>query len=1571
MNTEPATCPNCGKPVSPHALMALCPDCLLRAGFGTATGATVVGDAPVFATPAPEELAPHFPQLEVLEVLGRGGMGVVYKVRQKSLNRLAALKLLAPERVEDARFAERFQNEAHALAALNHPHIVTVYDFGQAGGFYYLLMEFVDGVNLRQAMKAGRFTPEQALAIVPPVCEALQFAHEHGIVHRDIKPENLLLDKDGRVKIADFGIARMLHAETPEVGLAESQPAGTPQYMAPEQKAHERADHRVDIYSLGVVLYELLTGELPADRLQPPSSRARGVQIDVRLDEIVLRALEAKPELRYQTAGEFRTQVQTVIATPGGANPVPGPNSPADTRSPITPRFSLMAIVAASCAGLGLAVTGFVWVSALSHSKPPWEFIAGSSLLLPLLVLFSLATVPGWIAVSQIQRSGGKLCGLGVAMFAGLALPLIVLDGPLIGGVWCAVMVVLSRRVGEASDERAFNDLLGVIWMVLTVLTSAFVDWSIAARVWRRVNPQTNGVSGTPSTRAQEGPSIMAHAAFFCGCLSGVIPTIFYWWAPWLAPWLSPEGKQVMLWLTLVAAILAISLALASKKCWQRNQALVIGGINLSIWMLFFIAGHFAIISTPLTHTEPFDPSLSFGPVNEQAIVVGATNQSFFNFDRGFVEAPAKFDPANPDSNDKLWKWNTDHQVDLFSRQVNGKPTVVMSEMIQTALNEEDFDRLTPSQLANHKALKSGIASGFRAQEQFETSRGNLRGKSTFAFQTRFEELGLLQVLGVTSNPPGVKIRYKLLKKAGKSAPAPMVTLVSARTGSIRDYRNYLGSVASRDDKSATAPENAVSQEIPIVFRIPSADVQSIVPRLKAKERLAVEAMDRDGTTKLGIGSLRSVADQIDADTGTLECKAVITAAKDTVLLPNTFLNIRLLLGIKHDVTLVPLGAIQRKSPGPSVFVVKPDDTANLRPVRIGVIEGSEVEIEQGLTPGDRVVLDAPDTLTDGSHIRNTAAPQTSSGSPATNASQPSQFPPATPELLAEKPRLRFLAWQDHWDPHKPYEPRGAFHPDGTPVIDISEFHLLRAIPPTRCGDHTASADPRTPSFLYLWFSHPLFDKQGFNEVTLLDDAGKPIPLGANGLSGSAFWAPDTDTGGQGWATRTLCPANVPPTLTVRLRYAIGPWEEVREFKPEEQISAALGRGSQFNAMGQDAKGMAFFSISIDKKQDPARQFGVVAVTRDGREWQTSGGGTSGGVGEAVHVQQFGFATPLADVAYFRLSTRAIETVEFPHVSTKTAADQSAISPSAESSSVQSKDDGASPSKAHRNVLLAELKQARDQASSLEARYRSGAVDFAEVQAGTQRVDLIEAELTGDAVQVAEVRLAGSRARAEFLTHRFQAGEITAEVLSKAQGDITIEEAKLAEARARTPLPAISFGPAKQRVFESSNPGQRALNLASGEFVDSRPPGRDASIPQAVDSSPGGIDLSAEEAATPSTLKAVGMRLCAEFIPSANSEPAPTVDDISAGDFQLALEHLESWRSNLESADPTSVNLHPPLATISGRRVHMFVTQDGTRGVLQIINVETNPPTVTIRYRLLRTPAGNVSNVPHEVPAAK
>jgi len=333
----------------------------------------------------PEEIAPHFPQLEILDCLGRGGMGVVYKARQKSLNRLVALKLLAPERADDPHFAARFEKEAHALAALNHPNIVGVYDFGQAGGFYFLLMEFVDGVNLRQLLQTKRLTPQEALSILPPVCEALQCAHDHGIVHRDIKPENLLIDKAGVVKIADFGIAKIVERTSEFVPSASGDPTlesratfplGTPDYAAPEQ-ANGTADHRADIYSLGVVLYEMLTGERPKENITPPSKR---VQVDIRIDEIVLRALEKTPALRFATAAEFRTQVEAATIGTSTAS--------VDTRAPLFirhgGRLRLRWLgVMELCGTLGLVVLGGNLAIALGiwlFTRQPWPMFQAREL---------------------------------------------------------------------------------------------------------------------------------------------------------------------------------------------------------------------------------------------------------------------------------------------------------------------------------------------------------------------------------------------------------------------------------------------------------------------------------------------------------------------------------------------------------------------------------------------------------------------------------------------------------------------------------------------------------------------------------------------------------------------------------------------------------------------------------------------------------------------------------------------------------------------------------------------------------------------------------------------------------------------------------------------------------------------------------------------------------------------------------------------------------------------------------------------------------------------------------------
>ena len=321
MDTE-KVCQHCGKPLGAKAVQGLCPECFMKVGLGTGTAADPAGDPPPqaranrFSPPTPEQLAPKFPQLEILGLLGQGGMGAVYQARQRQLDRLVALKILPAEVSHDPAFAERFMREARALARLGHPNIVAVHDFGQAEGFYYFLMKFIDGVTLRHLLAEGKLAPREALAIVPQVCEALQFAHDQGVVHRDIKPENILLDKTGRVKIADFGLARLVGIDSGSRRLTQPRDVmGTPHYMAPEQvEKPQFVDHRADIYSLGVVFYEMLTGELPLGRFAAPSQK---VQIDVRLDEVVLRALEKEPERRYQQASQVRTDLESIALTSG------------------------------------------------------------------------------------------------------------------------------------------------------------------------------------------------------------------------------------------------------------------------------------------------------------------------------------------------------------------------------------------------------------------------------------------------------------------------------------------------------------------------------------------------------------------------------------------------------------------------------------------------------------------------------------------------------------------------------------------------------------------------------------------------------------------------------------------------------------------------------------------------------------------------------------------------------------------------------------------------------------------------------------------------------------------------------------------------------------------------------------------------------------------------------------------------------------------------------------------------------------------------------------------------------
>jgi serine/threonine protein kinase len=303
--TSPRTCSRCGRSIPPDSPGGDCPACLLRAGFDTRFD----DDAPTDPLDV-SAVAARFPKLEILGRVGRGGMGVVYQARQRALDRVVALKILHPDLAKREGFAERFEREARSLALLDHPHIVRMYEAGNEGGLYYLMMEFVDGSDLRNVMNQG-VPPQTALRLVQEISDALEYAHGKGVVHRDIKPENILVDRAFRAKIVDFGLAKLLAESELGPNLTQSRVVmGTPHYMAPEQmKGLSDVDHRADIFSLGVVFYEMLTGSLPVGHFPPPSKK---VAIDVRLDEVVLRALENERELRFQRASDMGTSVRTI-----------------------------------------------------------------------------------------------------------------------------------------------------------------------------------------------------------------------------------------------------------------------------------------------------------------------------------------------------------------------------------------------------------------------------------------------------------------------------------------------------------------------------------------------------------------------------------------------------------------------------------------------------------------------------------------------------------------------------------------------------------------------------------------------------------------------------------------------------------------------------------------------------------------------------------------------------------------------------------------------------------------------------------------------------------------------------------------------------------------------------------------------------------------------------------------------------------------------------------------------------------------------------------------------------------
>jgi serine/threonine protein kinase len=731
-------CPGCQKPLAADAPDGLCPECLLKAGLGT--GVDIGPDSQGgsgqtrFVAPTPAELAKLFPQLEILGFVGQGGMGAVYKARQKELDRVVALKILPPGISQDPSFAERFTREAKALAKLNHPGVVTLYEFGRADGLFFFLMEFVDGVSMRHLLEVERLSSREALAIVPQICDALQYAHDQGIVHRDIKPENILLDRQGRVKVADFGLAKIVEsgdspprrpsegeqAATPAVSAAMTAAGkvmGTPQYMAPEQREHPtEVDHRADIYSLGVVFYQMLTGELPGKPIEPPS---RKVQVDVRLDEVVLRALQQKPELRYQQASVLKTQIETIVSTPGSSRR----EEAQAEKSEMEPRFSRTAIVGAGwTAFFFIAPLLSAWLWSMRSTpgasspgiEPSGPILWSGLLMFPPMCLCVTApfgtTILGWMAVNQIRRSAGKLRGLWLAVSDALVFPLLALDA-LIFLVYAMIASGLQTLPHSASMEVVQAIMIAGLGL-LSIAAMGWLDFLIAHRVWRAVNQPLAALA----------PPVQKPDRFWRRLvLSLILVPLGLLLVSVLLPWTSARGKAEPAFGPVIERV-----------------------VNRRVGRL--------------SRLVP-----AFGPVIERVVnrsSPGATN-CLIDLDSGrlFTLPPGGAD----------WNWHVANGIDAFGEpaDMHVPRLLATSGTVVVPVATSAWEKFSVYDVRQIVVPLSPATPGGVVMQ------GEGDRPATLVFKTREGGMGILQITGFAENPPGVKIRYKLVQRENLSAVVP------------------------------------------------------------------------------------------------------------------------------------------------------------------------------------------------------------------------------------------------------------------------------------------------------------------------------------------------------------------------------------------------------------------------------------------------------------------------------------------------------------------------------------------------------------------------------------------------------------------------------------------------------------------------------------------------------------------------------------------------------------------------------------------------------------------------------
>src|SRR6266576_5439657 len=311
MKTASRVCENCGDTIFEDAPKGLCPACVLETGLGPLADEPVAGGGD---SGPPVSVLTDFGDYELLQEIGRGGQGVVYRARQKSLNRTVALKVIGLGQWATEVHLKRFRREAESVANLDHPCIVPIYDVGEREGSCYFSMKFIDGGQLDEVAKRTPISIRNAAELIAKLARTVHYAHEHGILHRDIKPGNVLLDAKGEPHLTDFGLARLVETESTVTHTMEV--LGTPSYMAPEQAVgnNARVSSATDIYGLGAVLYQLLTGHPPfaagttyeTVRLvldtEPRQPRLLNPKVDRDLNTICLKCLEKDPHRRYSSA---------------------------------------------------------------------------------------------------------------------------------------------------------------------------------------------------------------------------------------------------------------------------------------------------------------------------------------------------------------------------------------------------------------------------------------------------------------------------------------------------------------------------------------------------------------------------------------------------------------------------------------------------------------------------------------------------------------------------------------------------------------------------------------------------------------------------------------------------------------------------------------------------------------------------------------------------------------------------------------------------------------------------------------------------------------------------------------------------------------------------------------------------------------------------------------------------------------------------------------------------------------------------------------------------------------------